>query len=115
MARGKRSNNFEFAKVSEINSEGEYGAIIMDIIDEGKSYRICVRPYDLSNSTVYYPMINGWLPKDNNGKGITQEFIDTFPNLTSVDAIIGKKCCVNVKFTEDNAFANVVGFSKSKK
>ena len=32
-----------------------------------------------------------------------------------MDAVIGKKCCVTVEFTEDNSFANVVGFSKEKK
>ena len=112
MARGKRNNNFEFATVQEISEAGRYGGTIMDVIDEGKSYRICVRPYDLDDPNICYPMINGWVPKDNYGRGITQEFIDTFSDITCMDAVIGKKCCVTVEFTEDNSFVSVVGFSK---
>lgn len=112
ISENKAANVFEFENVKEIEEEGRYGATIMHIMDEGKSYRVCVRPYDLSNNSIKYKSVNGWLPKDNDGNGITQQFLDTFEGIKTFDDVIGKTCIVEIVFTEDREFANVVGFSK---
>lgn len=112
-AGNENRSAFQFTNPDPIQTAGNYGGEIVRVLDDGDSYKVIVRPFEIHDPDKKYSNIRGWIPKEK-GNSVTEHFLKAFNNPKYFDEIEGKTATVVVGFKQDSengeTYANVVDY-----
>lgn len=107
---GRRIKNLfeDFISVIPLPGEGRYIATVAGFREQDGTLVVIFNPEDPDNPELQYSPVCAYLNKRYNKGDVTDCFLKVFDRPKTENAVVGKKCCIDVEYRgSDNPYLTV--------